>query len=530
MASPSIEKARRVARNRLGIRKPYKHQLKAWRAAIEENKSVFSVMPTGSGKSAAFQVPCIVRKGLSVVVSPLLALMREQVERLRNAGVRAFRIGMDMSKREIREALSAVRSKEAKIIYVAPERLQNQDFLDVLERRKVGTIVVDEAHCMSFWSRDFRPAYKAVGIFRQRFYNAVVMALTATADEFVEKDIVSTLRLYDHERIVGAPDRPNLSYESVDEADVSYIVKALETGRRMGGDGCGIVYCASRRHVDDTVFRKLRYGCNLAVAKYHAGMDSYQRQRIQDEFMNGDYDLIVATNAFGMGIDKPDVRLVYHFDYPESVFAYAQEAGRAGRDGLPSLCVLNISKKGTQIRNFLANIANPKFYVYERLWRNFLRNRKFKPFILNSSQLDRIGGSSLDGTGTSAMRYMEYKRAIRTRSGQLKYVLPIVRHTEAVNICRDARVRYDVDDDNQLVIELPADYNGGVIASLRNSHSVIMRRPIEGFVLERIADDLRVTPDDVSDKRSRTDEQIDEVFQFAAAHDKHEFLSEAFLK
>lgn len=527
--SDAMKRAKRLARRKLGISKPYKHQKRAWKAAIDENRSVFSVMPTGSGKSASFQVPCMVRKGLSIVVSPLLALMREQVERLQNAGVRAFRIGMDMKKSEIRETMRAIKSKKAKIVYVAPERLQKADFLSALEMRVVKTLVVDECHCMSIWSRDFRPAYKSVGLFRQRFYKAIVIAVTATADEYVERDVVETLKMYDYERIVGEPNRPNLEYEAVYDAESHYITTVFDTSKRMGGDGCGIVYCASRRHVEE-IFKKLRYGSKLAVAYYHAGLDAYQRQAIQDEFMDDQYDIMVATNAFGMGVDKGDVRMVYHFDFPESVFAYAQEAGRAGRDGKPALCILNIGKKGKQIRNFLFQINNPKYYVYERLWRNFNKHKRREPFVLTSDQLDRIGGSSLNGTGVSAMRYMEYKHAIRTGPGQNKYVLPIIRKDAAIEVCHECNVDYEISHDGDLVIFLPADYNGSVLQRLKRRHATIMRRPVESFVIERLTVDSRITPDDVDLKRERAEDKLNEVYRFAEAFDKHEFLNEAFLK
>lgn len=527
-----MDKARRVARKRLGIKKPYKHQKKTWKASIVNDKSVFSVMPTGAGKTAAFQVPCLVRKNLSIVISPLLALMREQVERLKDAGVRAFRIGMDMSKSEIRKSIKAVATKKAKIIYVAPERLQNEDFLEALENRKVGTIVVDECHCLSFWSRDFRPAYANVGLLRIRFPHAIVIATTATADKFIEHDVTRTLKMYNYTRIVGPPERPNLVYESVYDAEPNYIVHALRAARSMGGAGCGIVYCSSRKHVDNVVYNRLKYGTNLRIGRYHAGMDAATRQTTQDAFMNDEFDLMLATNAFGMGVDKANVRLVYHYDYPESIFAYAQESGRAGRDGKPALCVLNIGKKGKQIRDFLFRISNPKFYVYERLWRNFSRNKKLKPFLLSSEALDRIGGSMLSGTGMSALRFLEYHGCIRTRSGQLVYTLPIFADWRKVeSICQKHRVNFAIDSDaRELTVTLPSDYNGNVINALKLSRCIVMQRPVEHLIIERLSDSLQVTQKNILEKRERADSQLDELYMFARTTDKHAFINEAFLK
>ena len=528
--SPLLKKARRVAHKRLGIAKPYKHQRQAWKASIEHDQDVLMVMPTGAGKSLAFQIPCIVRKGLAIVISPLLALMREQTDRLANAGVRAYRIGMDMSRADIKKTLSAIEMRKAKVVYVSPERLSNSDFLDALTTRSVRTLVVDESHVCSIWSRDFRPAYRQIGTFRRRFPKAIVIAVTATADSWVEKDVVRVLRLADYKRIVGPPHRPNLVYEAVYDAPVNGIVGALNNARDLGGSGCGIVYCGSRRCVDSTVGQRLRYGTDLKIATYHAGLGAHERQRVQDAYMDDEYDLIVATNAFGMGVDKEDVRLVYHYDYPESIFAYAQESGRGGRDGDPALCVLNIASSGDRIRGFLKNIANPKYYVYTNLWRAIKRHGKYKTFHLTTAQLDKIGGSSLDGASMSAIRYMEYKQCVRTTTFELIYTLQTLRPNEAQDICYAANVKHYLDDDNKLVIILPADYNGSVLVRLQRAHAVVMNRPIEKLLIERVSNSLTVTETDVETKLDRAEAGLNSVLAFARAKDKHAFINDAFLK
>ncbi len=303
--------------------------------AVLAGRDCLAVLPTGGGKSLCYQIPAILLPGITVVVSPLIALMRDQVTALVEAGVDAVFINSTLTVDDRREIEARVRQGKVKLVYAAPESLATDRLLSLLDGSEPSLIVVDEAHCVSEWGHDFRPEYRGLGYLRMRFPKAVWLAVTATATERVRDDIRKNLSLQSPEIFLGGFDRPNLriSVEAKQDAR-GRIVDFVEA--RAGQSG--IIYCGSRKRTDD--FAQTLRARGIAAAAYHAGLPAAQRNANQSAFVRDDILVMVATIAFGMGIDKPDVRFVIHADLPKSVENYYQEIGRAGRDGLPSDCLL----------------------------------------------------------------------------------------------------------------------------------------------------------------------------------------------
>src|ERR1700676_1535452 len=290
------------------------------------------LMPTGGGKSLCYQLPSLLRKGCGIVVSPLIALMRDQVAGLLEAGVRAAVLNSTLSFEEAAAVEARLVEGGLDLLYVAPERLLTPRCLALLGRARIALFAIDEAHCVSQWGHDFRPEYIGLSVIAERFPDVPRIALTATADELTRNEIVDRLGLAGAPRFVASFDRPNIRYEIVEKQNAPAQLKTF-IGERHVGDA-GIVYCLSRAKVEDIADTLAKAG--IAALPYHAGLDAGVRARHQDRFINEDGVVIVATIAFGMGIDKPDVRFVAHLDLPKSIEAYYQETGRAGRDGKPS--------------------------------------------------------------------------------------------------------------------------------------------------------------------------------------------------
>jgi ATP-dependent DNA helicase RecQ len=290
------------------------------------------LMPTGGGKSLCYQLPSLLRKGCGIVVSPLIALMRDQVAGLLEAGVKAAVLNSTLSFDEAAAVEARLLAGDLDLLYIAPERLVTPRCLNLLGRANIALFAIDEAHCVSQWGHDFRPEYIGLSVIAERFPDVPRIALTATADELTRREIVERLGLAAAPSFVASFDRPNIKYEIVDKQNAPAQLKAFITERHAGD--AGIVYCLSRAKVEDTAAALTKAG--IEALPYHAGLDAGRRARNQDRFINEDGIVIVATIAFGMGIDKPDVRFVAHLDLPKSIEAYYQETGRAGRDGKPS--------------------------------------------------------------------------------------------------------------------------------------------------------------------------------------------------
>src|SRR4249920_607901 len=299
---------------------------------VIDGGSCLVLMPTGGGKSLCYQLPSLLREGCGIVVSPLIALMRDQVAGLLEAGVNAAVLNSTLSFAEASEVEQRLISGELDLLYIAPERLLTPRCLALLTRARLALFAIDEAHCVSQWGHDFRPEYIGLSVLAERFPNVPRIALTATADEMTRKEIVTRLGLAGAPRFISSFDRPNIRYEIVEKQNAPAQLKAF-IGERHAGDA-GIVCCLSRAKVEDTAQALTSAG--IPALPYHAGLDAGLRARNQDRFINEDGVVIVATIAFGMGIDKPDVRFVAHLDLPKSIEAYYQETGRAGRDGEPA--------------------------------------------------------------------------------------------------------------------------------------------------------------------------------------------------
>src|SRR6202048_2397323 len=290
------------------------------------------LMPTGSGKSLCYQIPSLVRRGTGIVVSPLIALMQDQVAALTQLGVRAAFLNSTLDADAARTTERALLAGERDLLYVAPERLTTSRCLDLLDRAQLALFAIDEAHCVSQWGHDFRPEYLQLSLLHERYPQIPRIALTATADPQTRTEIIARLGLAGARVFVSSFDRPNIRYAIVDKGDArDQLLRFIEDEHR--GDA-GIVYCLSRRKVDETAAWLVSLG--VSALPYHAGMDTPARTEHQARFQREEGLVMVATIAFGMGIDKPDVRFVAHLDLPKSVEGYYQETGRAGRDGLPS--------------------------------------------------------------------------------------------------------------------------------------------------------------------------------------------------
>ncbi|MGB9118639.1 DNA helicase RecQ [Bradyrhizobium sp.] len=301
-------------------------------AHVTNGGNCLVLMPTGGGKSLCYQLPALLREGCGIVVSPLIALMRDQVAGLLEAGVKAAVLNSTLTSDEASAVEARLLAGELDLLYVAPERLLTPRCLNLLGRAKIALFAIDEAHCVSQWGHDFRPEYIGLSVIPERFPDVPRIALTATADELTRQEIVDRLGLAGAPSFVASFDRPNIRYEIVDKQNAPAQLKAFIAERHSGD--AGIVYCLSRAKVEDTAAALTRAG--IEALPYHAGLDANLRARNQDRFINEDGIVIVATVAFGMGIDKPDVRFVAHLDLPKSIEAYYQETGRAGRDGKPS--------------------------------------------------------------------------------------------------------------------------------------------------------------------------------------------------
>jgi len=374
-------------------------QREAVEAALDGRDSLI-VMPTGGGKSLCYQLPGLATEDLTIVVSPLIALMNDQWRRLNAAGHPVAMITSAMSDEAVRRSLDQVREGEARIVYCSPERFGSTVFLRAIEQRRIDLLAVDEAHCVSEWGHDFRPDYLRLPEIAERLGRPTVMACTATATEAVAREIAARFQMREPLQVRSGFDRPNISFDVVrleGKGSKARRLALLEAGLADPANRPAIVYCGTRRDTDE-IAAELR-DTGLRALPYHAGMEAEDRGSTQARFMDGEVEVIVATNAFGMGVDKADVRSVWHMAIPTSLEAYYQEAGRAGRDGLPARAVLLAMKAdlGRLVRFNQQRAGDPELAIaHERGWRDY---RTIKDFIYSErcrrrSVLDHFSDST----------------------------------------------------------------------------------------------------------------------------------------
>ncbi len=380
--------------------------------AVAKGEDVMCVMPTGGGKSLCYQLPSLAREGTTIVVSPLIALMKDQVDALHVLGIRAKLLNSSLSQAQQSDVMREMASGSLDLVYVAPERLRNGRFLESVSSANVTLLAVDEAHCVSEWGHDFRPDYSRLGRFRQRYLgNVQTIALTATATPAVRLDISELLGLQSPRVFVTGFSRENLRFA------VSHVKADREKEEQLTNyvkdqDGSGIIYAATRKRCEELA-EWLPEKTRRPIGVYHAGLEPSQRQRVQDDFMSGKLAAIVATNAFGMGIDKSDIRFVIHYNMPGSLEAYYQEAGRAGRDGEPSDCLLLFSYSDRYIQEFFIENRYPSRETVRKVY-EFLHSREEDPIELT---LDQVRDSIVVKDGSEAIGTAE---TLLARAGVLK--------------------------------------------------------------------------------------------------------------
>lgn len=321
---------------------------------ILNKKDVLAVMPTGAGKSICFQIPSLLFEGVTLVVSPLISLMKDQVDALKSVGIKATLLNSTLDSNEFNEILYGLKNNEYKIIYIAPERLDSKVFLETINSISISQIAIDEAHCVSQWGHDFRVSYKKIGDFIDSFkVRPVITAFTATASQEVQEDIVKLLRLKDPEVFVTGFDRENLEINIIKEGRKD---RFLTEYLRKNSQASGIIYCATRKEVN-SIYEDIKE-LGYSVCRYHAGLSDKDRKEYQDLFIKDKKNIMVATNAFGMGIDKPNVRFVIHNNMPQSIEGYYQEIGRAGRDGEKSECILLFTPGDIHLQKYLIDVGS----------------------------------------------------------------------------------------------------------------------------------------------------------------------------
>jgi ATP-dependent DNA helicase RecQ len=509
--------------------------------AILEGRDTVVVMPTGGGKSLCFQLPALMKEGVTVVVSPLIALMKDQVDALRARGLPATFINSSLDFEEQKERIAGVRRGDFKLLYVAPERFRSNHFVETLRRAEISLFAIDEAHCISQWGHDFRPDYLRLKSFREAIGSPQTVALTATATPYVRADIIEQLSLSDPRAFVSGFDRPNLSIGVVHtEKEREKYARIRRLASEYEGQS-GIVYTSTRKSVEQITL-KLKES-RLSVVGYHAGMTDEERVRAQDDFMSGRAQLIVATNAFGMGIDKPDIRFVVHFHLPGSIEAYYQEIGRAGRDGGRSVCLLLFNYADKRTQDYFIEGSYPPPELIVKVY-NALTGTGQKQIELSTREIAARAGVRNEMAVQSALITLEKAGHVERGSGaenraSVRLLMPPHVARETVGARRSAQLKqvlfgllggYEVSERADIELDLNdlALTLGMELSSLRRAISSLAEAGIVGYRPARrtrgllMLDDppatrLRIRPEEVARRAALEQRKLREMISFCYA-------------
>lgn len=367
-------------------------------------KSTLVIMPTGGGKSLCYQLPALVLDGVTIVVSPLISLMKDQVDSLERVGIPATFINSSISLAETERRIKMVQDGYYKLLYIAPERFYNNEFVQALANVKVSLFAIDEAHCISSWGHDFRPSYLKLRDVIKKLGNPIVLALTATATPEVRDDIAKQLELKDYELVITGFARPNLQFGAMRATESNKPQFVIDAINSMP-DQSGIIYVSTRAKADQLLSILLEN--NIEAVGYHAGMEAEDRKWVQDNFILGKAKVIVATNAFGLGIDKPDIRFVIHYDMPGTIEAYYQEAGRAGRDGKPSLCLMLYGSQDRYLQEFFIKGDNPPPEIILEIYDILLSYESDKVLLTYSSLNETLSEKLPDMAIGTSLKILE---------------------------------------------------------------------------------------------------------------------------
>ncbi|MDQ3819798.1 MAG: RecQ family ATP-dependent DNA helicase [Acidobacteriota bacterium] len=504
--------------------------------AILDGHDTVVVMPTGGGKSLCYQLPALMKDGATIVVSPLIALMKDQVDALAARNLPATFINSSISFEEQKARLGGVRRGLYKLVYVAPERFRSAHFIETLRSVEVSLFAVDEAHCISQWGHDFRPDYLRLKNAIEEIGRPQITALTATATPYVRSDIIEQLSLREPRAFVSGFDRPNLSINVVHtqkEREKIAHIKSLASAYA----GSGIIYTSTRKAVEQVTSRLRSAGLN--VTGYHAGMDEASRTKAQDDFMSGRTQMIVATNAFGMGIDKPDIRFVAHYHMPGSIEAYYQEIGRAGRDGLPSTCVLLFNYADKRTQDYFIEGSYPPPETVARVYQALVATNQ-KRIELSVSEIAARAGVRNEMAVQSALIILEKAGHIeRGSSGENRAALRLQMkpHEARASVGeRDTKTRqvlfgllggYDLNERSDIELDVTefAENIGLDVAAARralsqlNSSGVVAYSPARrtrGVLVldERPASSLRIRPHEIARRAALEQRKLREIISF----------------
>ncbi|MEA1963446.1 MAG: RecQ family ATP-dependent DNA helicase [Patescibacteria group bacterium] len=507
---------------------------------ILEEKSTVVIMPTGGGKSLCFQLPALVLEGVTLVVSPLIALMKDQVDNLENIGIPASFINSSISPAETSTRLNAVKNGAYKLLYIAPERFYSHDFLNALKNIKVSLFAIDEAHCVSQWGHDFRPAYLRIKNAIEFLGSPTVVALTATATLEVKNDISKQLGLKNPKIVVTGFARHNLQFGVVQAKETQKNQLVLDAIAGAPGE-CGIIYASTRTRVDNLLQFLLEN--NIEATGYHAGMDAEDRKWAQNDFLSGKIKVIIATNAFGMGIDKSDVRYVVHYDMPGTIEAYYQEAGRAGRDNKQSFCLLLFNSRDRALHEFFIKGDNPPPDIIREIY-NLLLSYESDTILITYAELsdmllddapDMAIGTSLkilekegyiarsrEKNNNSYLKFLQdfsrIKNTIGTRAKKQLAALDALEKKFTIELLQGSELNLEEISD---IINIKKETLLRLIKKLTENNLAEYRPPFRGTeikILKRVdSKDLNINTSALKEKLRSARKKLDKIEEYAYA-------------